>query len=58
MVRGIFFQMFHTKELKAATKVESICDYRQMMEKKKKNQLTAMKKINKLDQKIAERQKT
>lgn len=28
--------MFHTKELKAATKVESICDYRQMMEKKKK----------------------
>lgn len=50
--------MFHTKELKAATKVESICDYRQMMEKKKKNQLTAMKKINKLDQKMAERQKT
>lgn len=54
--------MFHTKELqsKAATKVKCICDYRQMMEKEKKNNFCTYcdKEKNKLDQKMAEREKT
>lgn len=61
----IYIHVFRTKESKskAATRVECICDYRQM-QKKIKNKIeentpacTAIKKTDELDQKLTGKQK-